>query len=315
MQALNPITTTTSSRVAETDELIAAFLAGRNARTIRAYSKDLADFRKFSGKPTISESAEALLGTGHGNANLLALKYRANLVERKLQPATINRRLAALRSLVQMARIMGMVQWKLEVQNIRSTAYRDTRGPSKEGFRSMLRSVEEKSTKNAVRDRAILRLLYDLALRSGELVSMDSCDVDLTAGIIRILGKGRTEKETLSLPQPTREALQAWLEVRGADGGALFTNCDPAGKGNRLTQTSLYRIIRRLGEKNGIKTRPHALRHTAITEAVKMAQMNGFGLEEVCDYSRHRSVAALMVYRDRERNVQGQLSSLVANSI
>jgi hypothetical protein len=48
----------------------------------------------------------------------------------------------------------------------------------------------------------------------------------------------------------------------------------------------------------------------AITEACKPTQANGFGLEEMPDFSRHsrESIAVLMVYRDRERNVQGQLA-------
>lgn len=63
--------------------------------------------------------------------------------------------------------------------------------------------------------------------------------------------------------------------------------------------------------------RPHGLRHTAITEACKAAQANGIGLEEVLDFSRdsRKSIAILMVYRDRERNVQGQLASLVAAGV
>jgi len=59
--------------------------------------------------------------------------------------------------------------------------------------------------------------------------------------------------------------------------------------------------------------RPHGLRHLAITEAYKAAQANGMDLEEVLDFSRHKDVKTLMIYRDRDRNVQGQLAALVAN--
>src|SRR3989304_2991588 len=61
--------------------------------------------------------------------------------------------------------------------------------------------------------------------------------------------------------------------------------------------------------------RPTGLRHTAITEACKLAQAKGMGLEEGLDFSRHRDVKVLMVYRDRERNVQGQLATLVAAGV
>ena len=53
----------------------------------------------------------------------------------------------------------------------------------------------------------------------------------------------------------------------------------------------------------------------AITEACKLAQAKGMGLEEVLDFSRHRDVKVLMVYRDRERDVQGQLAALVAAGV
>jgi integrase len=52
--------------------------------------------------------------------------------------------------------------------------------------------------------------------------------------------------------------------MRGDEPGPLFTNFDRAAKVNRLTGVSLYRIVRRLGEKNGFKVWPHGLRHTTI---------------------------------------------------
>jgi len=95
--------------ITDTD-LVRAFLSGRNERTVKAYSQDLADFQPFMGASTVDEAAKVLLANGHGPANATALAYKAHLVERGLQSATVNRRWAALRSLVQLARIMGLVQ-------------------------------------------------------------------------------------------------------------------------------------------------------------------------------------------------------------
>jgi integrase/recombinase XerC len=245
----------------------------------------------------------------------VALAWKASLQERRLQAATINRRLAALRSLVQLARTLGIVPWALEVQNVRAESYRDTRGPGLSGVRLLLNEVESRRDKKALRDRAALRLLYDLGLRRSEVVALDVDDLDLDAGTVAVLGKGRTQKTKLTLPGPTKEAIRQWLEARGTEMGPLFTNLDRAGKGCRLTGTSLYRLVRRLGEKVGLRVRPHGLRHTAITEACKLAQAKGLGLEEVLDFSRHRDVKVLMVYRDRERDVQGQLATLVAAGV
>jgi len=297
------------------DELLTAFLSGRSDCTRRAYSQDLDDFRRFLGVGKVSEAAHLLLSRGHGNANAVALAWRANLRERGLQAATINRRLAALRSLVQLARTLGIVPWTLEVQNVRAESYRDTRGPGRRGVRLLLDEIERRGDKKALRDRAVLRLLYDLGLRRSEVVTLDVNDLDLDAATVAVLGKGRTQKTNLTLPEPTKAALQRWLEARGTEMGPLFINLDRARKGCRLTATSIYRIVRRLGEQVGLQVRPHGLRHTAITEACKLAQAKGIGLEEVLDFSRHRDVKVLMVYRDRERDVQGQLAALVAAGV
>jgi integrase/recombinase XerC len=302
-------------RAEPAEELLAAFLSGRSECTRRAYSQDLDDFRRFLGVAKVSEAAHFLFSRGHGNANGLALAWKANLRERGLQAATINRRLAALRSLMQLARTLGIVPWALEVQNVRAESYRDTRGPGRNGVRLLLNEVERRKDKKAIRDRASLRLLYDLGLRRSEVVGLDVDDLDLDAGTVAVLGKGLTQKTSLTLPGPTKEAIQEWLEARGTEPGPLFTNLDRARKGCRLTGTSLYRIVRSLGEKVGLKVRPHGLRHTAITEACKLAQVKGMGLEEVLDFSRHRDVKVLMVYRDRERDVQGQLATLVAAGV
>ena len=297
------------------DELLAAFLSGRSDCTRRAYNQDLDDFRRFLGVGKVSEAATLLLSRGHGNANVLALAWKASLQERRLQGATINRRLAALRSLMRLARTLGIVPWTLEVQNVRAESYRDTRGPGRRGVRLLLDEIERREDKKAIRDRTALHLLYDLGLRRSEVVALDVDDLDLDAGTVAVLGKGRTQKTKLTLPAPTTETIRQWLEARGTGPGPLFINVDRAGKGCRLTGTSLYRIVRRLGEQVGLKVRPHGLRHTAITEACKLAQAKGMGLEEVLDFSRHRDVKVLMVYRDRERNVQGQLATLVAAGV
>ena len=308
-----PANRTLQSKTQKSAALVASFLSGRNERTVQAYRQDLEDFRAFAGAGDVDEAARLLLSGGHGEANALALAYKSSLVNRGLQAATVNRRLAAVRSLVKLARTLGMVPWALEVENVKAESYRDTRGPGQNGFVSLMEEAGKRTDGKATRDRALLRLLHDLALRRGELVALDLEDVDLQAGTVAVLGKGRTQKLTMSLPDPTKAALVEWLEVRGTHPGPLFVNYDHAGKGQgRLTGTGLYLVVRSLGEKTGRKVRPHGLSHTAITEACKAAQAHGMGLEEVMDFSRHKNVRTLMVYRDRERNVQGRLSALVA---
>lgn len=295
-------------------QLLQLFLSGRRETTRRAYRQDLEDFRRFVDAPTLGIVAHQLFSGGRGAAHALMLSYRANLIERGLQPATINRRLAALRSLAKLARMIGVADFALEIPGVAHETYRDTRGPGRENVQKMMAAAEGETPAQR-RDRAILRLLYDLGLRRGELTSLDVVDIDLAAGDLWVRGKGRGDKERLSLPEPTRNALSLWLTARGDAPGPLFLSFDRSGKGSgdgRLTPASVYRIVRAFGESIGVRTRPHGLRHTAITEACKAAQEAGIGLEEVLDFSRHKNVQVLMLYRDRERNVQGKLAALIA---
>src|SRR5260370_25682640 len=98
------------------DRLVAALVAGRSPQTLRAYRTDLADFAACTGAGAIAEAAAPLLARGHGSANETAWRFRNELQARGLAPATINRRLAALRSLVKLARTLGLVPWILEVE-------------------------------------------------------------------------------------------------------------------------------------------------------------------------------------------------------
>lgn len=114
--------------------------------------------------------------------------------------------------------------------------------------------LDGRVTKKAKRDRAAVRLLHDIALRRSEVVGLDVEDVDLVAGTVAIVRNGRREKVRLSLPNPTKAAVAAWLNVRGSEPGPLFVNFDHSKKGRRLTGTSLYRkprsVIAAAGERS-----------------------------------------------------------------
>ena len=293
--------------------LLHHFLAGRSPLTLNAYRQDIADFQAFCHQESPQSAISALLARTPGDANATILTYRTSLVARALSPATINRRLAALRSLIRLGRSLGFVTWTLDIQNVPARTYRDTQGPGIPAFRQLLARLDTKPGPKSTRDRAILRLLFDLGLRRGEVSALEIADLDLDRGLLSVKSKGHRDKDLLSLPNPTRLALQDWLKVRGSQPGALFLNFDHAKKGpGRLTGTGIYNLLEHWGRKLKLHIRPHGLRHTAITEAIKSAQSAGIGLEEVRDFSRHKDIKTLLIYRDRERNVQGRLAGLVA---
>jgi integrase/recombinase XerC len=294
--------------VPECYRLVSLFLDGRKPKTLAAYQADLEDFRRYRCAPTLTNAAHWLLDSPSA-ANEFARIYRSKMIERGLQPATINRRLATLRSLVKFANTLSLVSWSLSIKNLPVLPYRETDGPDRKGFRAMLAVAGAQPGPKGLRDVALLRLLHDLGLRRSEAVRLDVEDVDLPGNRILILGRGRSPKEEVSLPEPTRAALAAWLEARGPEPGPLFINFDRAGKGHRLTGTAVYHIVGRLGAKAGLAVRPQELRHLAITTALDRTDGD---VRAVAEFSRHRDLRPLGRYRDSRYGLAGKVSRLVA---
>lgn len=288
--------------------VLAAFLAGRSAATLRAYGRDLADFAAFLGVATIDAAADWLLAQPQGAANAAALHYRAHLLERGLAAATVNRRLAALRSLVKVGRLLGAVAWTLDVESVDAQPYRDTRGPGRHGVRAVAAVVGSRHDAKGVRDVAIVRLLYTMGLRRAEVRGLDVADVNESAAQLGIVGKGRREKEWLTIPPRTLAALQAWLEIRGRERGALFIALDRRSRGTRLSTEAIYRLVRRAGERVGIRARPHGLRHAATTDGLDLT--NG-DVRTVSRFTRHRDIRTVQIYDDGRHDQAGQVAGLL----
>lgn len=301
-------------RLRQHSDLVSAFFLSKSPRTRSSYEDDLSRFAAYSGAPNIGDAIGRLLDAGHGPANELALGFRDHMVAKGNAPATVNRRLAAVRAVVQLARMLGYVSWALDVPGVRTEVYRDTRGPGLEGVRAMLRILEGARSPKAIRDRAILRLLFDLGLRREEICSLDTEHLDAESGLLWVHGKGKAARLPMSVPAPTMEALMVWLAIHPLGAGALFTNFDRAGKGGRLTGHSLYRIVREIGRKAGLAApvRPHGLRHAAITVAL---DATGGDVRAVQRFSRHAKIETVTRYDDNRRDLGGQVAKLISQAV
>ena len=167
----------------DAERLVKIFLSNKSERTIAAYRKTLLTLPdSWESKTAISITLPDSFSQMEEEEPTLSLpSTREQMESRKLSPATINRRLSALRSMVEQAGTLGLVNWELKIKGPRSRSYRDTSGPGTRNVRRMLELVQARHDKKGVRDFAILRLLYDLALRRGEIVSLDLEDLDLEA--------------------------------------------------------------------------------------------------------------------------------------
>jgi len=220
--------------------------------TLRSYRHDLEDFRRVLGLTDLSAMRAV-------DARAIRA-YLAALHTRGLDPTSVARKLAAVRSWCRFLVRRGLLAHNPAVQ-VRSPR------PSRK-LASFLPIDETAALMDAPvpgttsRDTAIVELLYASGLRVSELVGLDLADVDLAAGTVRVLGKGGKER-IVPFGTAAARALRAHLAERGDAGRGLFLN----RRGGRLTVRSVHTIVRRRAAAVGIDRRvtPHTLRHTFAT--------------------------------------------------
>jgi integrase len=97
--------------------------------------------------------------------------------------------------------------------------------------------------------------MHDLGLRRGEVVALDLADLDLEAGTVAIVGKGKSEKTNVTLNATAAAALADWVEARGDWSGSLFVRLDRAagpGHPSRLDAGNASRASKALGLRAGL---------------------------------------------------------------
>ena len=294
------------------EKVVALFLSSHSSATNEAYGKDLSALADFLGQTKAEEAGIQLLSAPSSEVNLMAATWQRQMLSSGLSPATVNRRIAAMRSFLALGRALGSTTSEIRLGDLRTCPTRDTRGPGTKAVAQMVELLEQERMPKSMRDLCILRFLYDLGLRRAEAVSIDVEDIDLERGEIWVKGKGRPAKEPFSLPGPTLGALAKWQEFRGEADGPLFLSLDRAHCSARLSTSSVYRIVRELGERVGVRATPHGVRHSSITAAIKHAAREGLDLSVVQAFSRHADPRTLFLYRDAEGDPQASVSSAIA---
>ncbi len=292
----------------------------RSSNTKRAYEKDLKDFFLFTaGRIPDQNLALEFLHLEQRHAVAVVLKYKAHLVnKKKLAEATVNRRLSAIKSLTAMGRKLGVCNYTLEdVKAERLETYRDTTGISPADFRKILELVD-RTTLKGKRDYAILRLLWDNALRRGEVCSLNVGDFNAQTSTLSILGKGKgTQKTVVDLSRKTVEALATWLIASGRTNKLkqpLFTVIAYNGNGNRLTGEAIRRLVSELSKASGITKQmsPHRVRHSSITTVL---DNNNGNYRATQRFSRHARPDVVMKYDDNRQKLQKQMTDILADLV
>jgi integrase/recombinase XerC len=309
----------------------------RSPETRRAYESDLRDFFQstLSSEPS-PEIVRSFLAQTPPQLALQIAGYKSTLRGHGKSEATINRRLAAIKSLLKFAYRLGYcaTDGRGLVDTEKAKSYRDTRGVDLKTLRKLVKLPHENFAKHhacistnvyiysantyipvaqikCARDTALLTLLAENALRRAEVVKLNCGDFDPGTRSLWILGKGRgSQKERITLSDGCCAAIGAYLALHGTcePHEPLFRNLDRRGdvRGQRLTADGLYAIVGEYGRAVGVPNlTPHKLRHSSLTLALDMT--NG-DVRKVQKLSRHANLKTLQIYDDAREDFQGEMS-------
>jgi integrase/recombinase XerC len=272
----------------------AAFLRAerdRSEHTVRAYSGDIADLM------------DHLVRLGRSDLDRLDVAtLRSWLARQRTQGrarATLARRASAARTFTAWAKQQGL----LGADPGRALA-------SPKGGRALpsvlrvdqaatlLAAVADDAVGRdpvALRDRALLELLYATGIRVGELVGLDVDDLDDGRRVVRVMGKGRKER-SVPYGEPARLAIRNWLTLgraeltRAESGDALFVGVRGRRLGARVAREIVHRRLRAVPDAPDLG--PHGLRHTAATHLLE----GGADLRSVQELLGHASLATTQLY-------------------
>jgi integrase/recombinase XerD len=218
-------------------------------------------------------------------------------------PATISRRIAAVRSFFRHQVLIGARDDNpaaaLELPR-RARSLPRTLSP---GEAERLIEAAVGSSPRSLRDRALVELLYGAGLRVGEAVGLQRRSVDLEERLVRALGKGSKER-IVPLGRPAADALRRYLahgrpHLDRRTRPELFLNA----RGGPLTRAGAFLILRRLAAKAGLeptRVHPHLLRHSFATHLLE----GGADLRSVQELLGHADLSTTELYThvsDRRR--------------
>jgi integrase/recombinase XerC len=236
------IRTTVLPKVGPADMYEALLVDSSCANTRRSRVDVVKVLCLFLGEEDPRAACAALITGGKSQANAIASSFRQHMIRSKNANATVNNRLAALRRLIELANRHDLIDWRLTVDDMRVTPYRDTRGPTPSQWKRLWAAAVTAEGSFAVRNRAIVRLLRDGALRKSEVIGLDMDDLDLEGERVTIVGKGHgTETVWVTISPKCIELLRDYLAIRGTAPGPVFVS-----KPSYLARDEIMQRIRKL---------------------------------------------------------------------
>jgi integrase/recombinase XerD len=288
---------TPPSRTQPFEHLLLDFLAyleferGLSRNTLEAYRSDLLQYGAW-----LSRRGLDALAVSHADLAAFTAELAAGHDDRPpVAPATLQRKTACLRSFYRHLRRTGTLA---EDPTAQLRAPRQSRRLPHVLTRDEVAKLLGQPTGTeppALRDRALLEVMYACGLRASEAIALEAGHIDLEAGVLRARGKGNKER-LVPIGSAAARALTVYLQrgrphlVGDRWESKLFVN----RRGTGLTRQGLYKIVQRHAASAGLadKMSPHTLRHTFATHLLA----GGCDLRSLQEMLGHADIATTQLY-------------------
>ncbi len=249
--------------------------------TVTAYSKDIQSFQLFIGK-SVLKIEYSMIRT-----------WIVSLVEDGLSNRSINRKVSSLNSFYKfLLQIEEIKKNPLSRHKALKVAKRVLVPFSELELDDVIKKIGEGVGFERVRDKLIVELLYSTGIRRSELINLKIKDVDLDAGVLKVLGKRNKERYVPILKSVKQSVQEYFLERKKMelDTPFLFVT----SKGNKIYGTLVYRVINSYFSSVSMKVKksPHVIRHSFATHLLN----EGADLNSVKELLGHSSLASTQVY-------------------
>lgn len=275
---------------------------GLSPHTLEAYRRDLRWFGDFLRRRSVDDWSRLTPDS--------IRRHMMELTDARLRESSIARHVTSIRMFLRWLHASGKLSedWTTHIE----LPKRAKRLPD---VLNLDRTVELVTSPDAdaelgLRDRAILELFYACGLRVSELCGLRERDVNLKAGYLRCMGKGRKER-VVPIGSKAADAIEAYFEharagqlVGALQNGRIKSPLTQAAKsqlpiflsrtGGPLERTAVWRVVRREAARRGIrgKVSPHTLRHSFATHLLE----GGADLRVVQELLGHTSVSTTEIY-------------------
>jgi len=266
---------------------------GFSANTVGAYRNDLDQLAGFIEGAAAAKGFKADWTSVDRN---LLISYIIDLKDRNYSSATVARKVAAVKSFFAFLVAERKIQ-NDPTENISSPKVNKSlpKPLSLQEVDALLAQPAKSSTPEAIRDVAMLELLYACGMRVSELVDLNVNDINMKAAFVRCLGKGSKER-IIPLHDRAIQSVKEYISearpqlLKGKEEQALFLN----RRGERLTRQGFWLILKGHAKAAGIKksVTPHTIRHSFATHILN----GGADLRSVQELLGHANISSTQIY-------------------